>query len=232
MDQSVNNPILIFSHNYLVSNWEEIVKEQLLLSFKSELYKESTKIFYCVYSPDENSFNKFKEIVDYFDFLKKVEIIRHYENKFENLTIQFLHNTVKQYDNAYVLYYHTKGTHSATLTPEKEKNITSWRKLMEYFTIENWKDCVLNLAHSDTVGALYWINEAHEKWKYFYSGNFWWSKSSYLSSLPEIDVDGDRKEAEMWIGYNFHRWINLYPSPTVDANHYEIYFDPKEYRKF
>jgi hypothetical protein len=226
-------PILLFSHNYLVGSWESIIKEQLSLLMFSGLYKESTKIYYCAYSYDEDTFIKFTNLIKNFDCLDKVSIVRHKDNKFEHLTIQYLHNTVKQFDEeVYVLYFHSKGTHRDVANPEYFKNNTSWRKILEYFNIEEWETCVKNLSHSDTVGALYWINEAHEKWKYFYSGNFWWSKSSYLSLLPEIDVNGDRMEAEMWIGYRPHSWVNLYHTPSPTADHYNTYFDPKEYRKF
>ena len=55
----MSNPILIFSHNYLVGEWETIVTEQLQLLLDTKLYQASTKIHYCVFAY-ENKFGKTK----------------------------------------------------------------------------------------------------------------------------------------------------------------------------
>jgi hypothetical protein len=245
----MNKPILIFCHNYLVNDWDVIVKEQLLLLLETKLYQHSTEIHYCVFAHEDYSYRAFVNIVTQNDPLNKIKIIRHKENKYEHLTIQYLHKNINRYEDAYVLYYHTKGSTSinnfmketyndipsnqleSTLKKLTSENITSWRKLLEYFTIEKWEECINNLSHSDIVGALYWINEKALKHKYFFSGNFWWSKSLYLKTLSEIDINGDRIESEMWVGSKPHKWINLYKSPTSNANHYCVYFNPQNYRK-
>ena len=110
----MSNPILIFSHNYLVGEWETIVTEQLQLLLDTKLYQASTKIHYCVFAYENNAYKKFVNLVIQHDPLNKIQIIRHEENKFEFLTLKLLQDTIKQYkEEAYVLYYHTKGLTSA-----------------------------------------------------------------------------------------------------------------------
>ena len=52
-----------------------------------------------------------------------------------------------------------------------------------------------------------------------------------VKTLPEININGNRIESEMWVCSKPHKWVNLYESPTTNANHYCVYFDPQNYRK-
>ena len=83
----MSNPILIFSHNYLVGEWETIVTEQLQLLLDTKLYQASTKIHYCVFAYENNAYKKFVNLVIQHDPLNKIQIIRHEENKFEFLAL-------------------------------------------------------------------------------------------------------------------------------------------------
>jgi len=220
----MNNPILIFSHNYLVGDWETIVTEQLQLLLDTKLYQASTKIHYCVFAYENNAYRKFVNLVVQHDPLNKIQIIKHEENKFEFLTLKLLQDTIKQCDKeTYVLYYHTKGLTSV----QKYENVISWRKCLEYFNIEKWTNLTKALNTFDTAGALY-IDSGWPA-NNFYAGNFWWSKTSYLKNLPDIDVNCEaRIEAELWIGKNQHHWVNFYPINR--ENVYLNEYNPKEYR--
>lgn len=232
----MNNNIFIFSHNYLVGDWETIVNEQLKLLLDTKLYGSATKIYYCVFAYENNAYRKFINLVIQHDPLNKIEIIKHEENKFELLTLKFLQDKLKECEQeTFILYFHTKGltsiqNHKDLMTPDSIllKNTTSWRKCLEYFNIECWKNCVDLLPIYDTVGALY-VNNGGPVYNNFYSGNFWWSKSSYLKKLPYFDVNGDRMQAELWIGKTVHYWFNFYSNKSTDV--YLDYHDPKEYRK-
>jgi len=237
----MSSPILIFSHNYLVSNWETIVIEQLQLLLDTKLYQESTKIYYCVFAYEDNAYRKFVNLVIQHDPLNKIQIIQHKENKYEFLTLKLLQDTIKQCNKeVYVLYYHTKGLTSVQNHYREidinqlisasvlEKNAYNWRKCLEYFNIEKWRKCTQELNKFDIAGALYVSNG----WPFnnFYSGNFWWSKSSYLKKLPDININEPaRIEAELWIGKTFHHWCNFYDNKG--GNVYLDKYDPKEYRE-
>lgn len=239
----MNNPILIFSHNYLVRDWETIVTEQLQLLLDTKLYQASTKIHYCVFAYENNAYRKFVNLVVQHDPLNKIQIIKHEENKFEFLTLKLLQDTIKQCDKeTYVLYYHTKGLTSVQNCYNKHegcfdktipsstlhKNAVNWRKCLEYFNIEKWTKCTEALNTFDTAGALY-IDSSGWPFNKYYSGNFWWSKTSYLKNLPDIDVDCEaRIEAELWIGKNTHHWVNFHFNKG--GNVYLDEYNPKEYR--
>lgn len=232
----MNNDIYIFSHNYLVGDWETIVKDQLGLLLTSKLYGNSTKIYYCVFCYEENAYKKFLNLVVQHDPLNKIEIIRHEENKFELSTLKLLQKKANEcQEEAFFLYFHTKGlttvkNHRYLGLPDSDllKNAISWRKCLEYFNIEKWKTCVEVLPDYDVVGAMYVCNGG-PIYNNFYSGNFWWSKTSYLNKLPIIDVDSERIEAEIWIGKSPHSWFNFYSATAGNA--YLHYYDPQEYKK-
>jgi hypothetical protein len=64
---------------------------------------------------------------------------------------------------------------------------------MEYFLIDNWKDCVKKLDEYDTVG----VNNVNNWWW----GNFWWSNSKHINNnIPfEQYFGGSRWQCESWL---------------------------------
>jgi hypothetical protein len=90
-------------------------------------------------------------------------------------------------------YIHTKGASNCRpdVPADIQKNIRCWRDVMCHFTIGDYKECqhLLDLGY-DTVGPLF-------KFDRHYAGNFWWSKSSYLKTLPY--PEGNRMQAEGWV---------------------------------
>jgi hypothetical protein len=97
------------------------------------------------------------------------------------------------YDDAWkedknILYFHTKGTTSFFnhLNPpniRRHKEYYYWRKFMNWGVLERWKDCIAALETHDTAGCNYY-NEPLPH----YSGNFWWTKSSHIRSLPDPHI--------------------------------------------
>jgi hypothetical protein len=78
--------------------------------------------------------------------------------------------------DAYVFYAHTKGvSHGPTSQYSKH-----WRRLLTHYTFTRYRECVGALADHDCAGVN-WV-ENH------YSGNFWWTKSSYVRTLRRIDA--------------------------------------------
>ena len=89
--------------------------------------------------------------------------------------------------------------------------------MMQYFLIEKNDDCIKNLTKYDILGNnlvnLYCyekdnisINKLHTL---HYSGNFWWSKKTYIDKLPYLMNDftnksiNTRYRAENWICSNY-----------------------------
>ena len=229
-------PILIFAHNYIDHNWHEIVEEQLSKLVRSGLYDNATEIYYGAYANDNFQLYKFINVVKFWDLKNKIRIVIHPFNDGEKQTLILLQETVKNYPDANVLYYHTKGitsiqTHEQHLGNLDYKNIESWRHVMEYFNIEQWEDSIANLRSNeiiDTAGCLY-VNESGNPYQFFYAGNFWWAKSSYIHKLPDMKERDNRMGCELWIGAAEHDWINFYSGEGGVI--YHEYFDPKNYRK-
>lgn len=227
--------ILVFAHNYIGNNWFEIVNEQLNKLINSGLYYQADKIYYGAYSSNKTQLFRFIELVKTKDVRKKIKIVIHPHNDGEKQTLILLQEVVKNYEDAYVLYYHTKGVTTLQQHTDKPnldyKNTESWRHVMEYFNIEQWKRCISEfLKHSfvDTVGCLYIGDDGFPN-KYFYAGNFWWSTSKHINRLPDMKLRDNRMGCELWIGSEPHNWLNLYPAHGGEI--YYEYYDPKEYRE-
>jgi len=137
----------------------------------------------------------------------KAERLRNDADKFEFPTMQVMHAHAKANPGEAVLYFHTKGVTHMDCPP-----IQDWRRYMAYFNIELWQEPIARLEMADTAGVdfvvfhidttrctsnsiTYYGRDLH------YSGNFWWAKTDYLNTLPELDdVNKGRHECEMWIG--------------------------------
>jgi len=234
--------IIIFSHNYLYNNWKTVIEEQLQKLLMSDLYLYSTEINYCVYSEEDATYSEFLEIIKNYDSLNKINIIRHSVNEHEVETIYYLQQRVNSLEEDYnVLYYHTKGVTSELNHSDQDVNmdcVTSWRHLLEYFNIERWSYSIDRLEYHDISGVLY-IGDSGQYYQNYYSGNFWWARSSYIKTLPNIkevyakqlieNSDLGRMMCEKWIGMSPHNWFSFYSQDIV--NIYTTFFEEKLYKK-
>lgn len=223
--------IIIFHHSYLVNNWLEIITEQLDLLKKSNLYENAEQIHFCCFSEIKENIIQFIKIIQEFDSDKKSTIIIQPYNDNEKLTLTYMQTICKSLSNEKVLYFHTKGVTSYLRYGEfGNKNIKSWRNIMEYYLIENWIKCYKLLSDHDVVGAFYgnWHQLTGQIINY-YSGNFWWSTVSHINKTPNM------RERDNWLGCESlitsipHIWYNFKVAPP-NSSMYEIYFDPNEYR--
>jgi hypothetical protein len=126
---------------------------------------------------------------------------------FEVYTINLLYEDAQKEDFNF-LYLHTKGVTRDPL----HKSVYDWVNYLCYFNIYKFKKCVDFLKEYDTVGANL-INEPVTH----YSGNFWWSKSSYIRKLEKC-VYYCFNSPEFWITEkkigNYHSLWN------ANINHY------------
>jgi hypothetical protein len=230
-------PIHIFIHICCIGdNWKDIFIEQIELIKKTGLYNITTKIHLGILGNINNIndkiFNDIKFDIEYID--KKIII---YEINTINSIKNFCENNKE--DEIYILYIHTKGVRKAG----NEEVIKSWRNMMQYFLIEKYIDCIKNLHIYDTLGCNI-VNEhcvknddssINKNHNYHYSGNFWWSKKTYINKLCYLPVDltinsiNTRYKAENWIlsnipdanvGILFQDDTNTHPYHRYIFNYY------------
>jgi hypothetical protein len=137
----MNNNYNIFYHVYLFLNWFPIVEEQLNLLKKSGLLDKSKLNIGIVYpSYEQKDIKKINTLLSNYHN-HEIMFIKSTESTAEADTIK----KIKEFadlcnTNEKILYIHTKGV-SQQLT-QNEVPCSNWRRMMEYFLIENWTKCV------------------------------------------------------------------------------------------
>jgi hypothetical protein len=230
-------PIHIFIHICCIGdNWKDIFNEQIELIKKSGLYNITIKIHLGILG----NINNIKDEI-FYDEKFEIEYIDKKINIYEINTINSIKNFCEnnREDEIYILYIHTKGVRKAG----NEEVIKSWRNMMQYFLIEKYIECIKNLHKYDTLGCNI-VNEhcvnndyssINKNHNYHYSGNFWWSKKTYINKLCYLPVDltknsiNTRYKAENWIlsnipdanvGILFQDDTNTHPYHRYIFNYY------------
>lgn len=241
----------IYYHIYLpedTGSWYYLFLDQILTIMNSGLYDEIEKMYVvCIGSREQ--IEMFHGICGTF---KKVEILDNYlkEDSEEDLSLQRTSRvdyqksdildevqTLKRLEehahreDAYFLYLHSKAITSPWRMRQEKIyqpfiNTYLWRKFLEWGCVEHWKLCTDNLETHDCAGVNF------NSWPApHYSGNFWWSKSSYIRKLPPITnddwwnnmrattplntFDSHRNKPEFWINYGFDdNFYNILTSPA------------------
>jgi len=117
--------------------------------------------------------------------------------------------------------------------------------MLEYFVIDNWKDCVEYLNTYDCVGAemnfvgpTLWSNGGITKNDPipFFAGNFWWANSFYINTIRDRYIMSDcRLEKERWIGDGVNgcspKNMSKHMFGSFLDNPYEHYFKEDDYIK-
>ena len=218
--------IYLFSHNYLINDWKEILENQLNLLISSKLYDEMTNMYLLAFG--DNQWNELIKLIRIYDTDNKIITLNIDENFYEYPTLQKLYKFIKKLnENSYIFYFHLKGVWSSIDINKNKEAIKSWRKCLEYFNIEKWKDCINKLDEGyEVVGTLYNYNEKEP----LFSGNFWWSTSDYIKKLkyPEYDSTkdpwfGKPEDDGGWCRVECEKWINTIP------NNFYNFFTPKDY---
>jgi hypothetical protein len=148
----------------------------------------------------------------------KVKILYHSTNlqQYERPTLKELYQ--HSLDNNFLaLYIHSKGVkwNGGNIY------VNDWVNYLTYFNITKHKDCLIHLENNNVVG----VNLQHNPCTHF-SGNFWWSKSSFIKMLnPEIN--SSYCAPEFWITQNKHGiYYSLFNSPV---DHYKDRYTPEKY---
>jgi len=221
--------IEIFSHLVDIGCGKDITKEQTELLENTGLLDAADAVnLFTHYDADNYIWLedrwKDKQNVNFFHYDRK------YQPWYEATSVHFLqeycHNTN---DEFYVCFMTHKG---ASHGPGGHQN---WRKYMQYWNIEKWKECVEKLDEGyDTCGAAYLNNPPYP----FYAGNFFWAKASYLRKCKRLKTPEEnnfkpqfegqphhRFDLECWHGSGNPKWYDMHPG---EDNRW--YLPPENYR--
>ena len=206
LDDKSNNINLIVYHVFCTGDYLEVVNKQINRLKESGLYDWCDKLEVTCINLEDN----FTEIEKIFSGLDKLSFNKYTENSYEYEGI----NKVWEYSQTHtgkVLYFHSKGVSNQYKNKEsqeksewKAKGVHLWKEMMEYYLIDNYQDCLIQLDTHDQCGVT-----LNNNWWW---GNFWWSNLSWVkpNSKPS---KGDRWYFEAWLnhgrnphGYEFYHF--------------------------
>ncbi len=222
--------MIIVYHGFLYGNYKQVLTDQFNDLILSGLYEEADKVYIGLV----DTVNGAEWVRDFWKGKTKVEIIVYKENNELADTMRWVRDYSKANPEDYVLFFHSKGVSHYDLPTE------DWRKYMEYFTVERWRDCVDKLNEGyDACGVLWNTDTVYGKYPHF-SGAFWWATCKYINSLDHSYLDMDWKYGrEMWIGTNkeakifeFHNSrMNDIEKFNAGKSHYSVRYDRSNYVK-
>jgi hypothetical protein len=128
----------------------------------------------------------------------KVQLIAKEKSGNEGVTTRSLKKFCDEEENeSLIMYIHNKGiSHNEDSPPD------DWAIMMEYFVIEKWENSILLLEDKYTCGCELWSHTDRincNDFIFHYSGNFWWSRSSYIKLLQHPNFSNRYTESEDWI---------------------------------
>lgn len=143
---------------------------------------------------------------------------------YERLTLHRLYER-SLLEDFHVLYIHTKGvTH-----PSTDIRVYVWRNKMLFFMMQYIPLILHQLDHqnADVVGIDYISGRL---WPAHYSGNFWWTTSSHLRTLP-VPIGGAYLDPEMWICRNRRgKYMQIYHTPGFTTAGYYMSVTERNHR--
>jgi hypothetical protein len=228
--------IKVFYHVIDLPKWETITQEQLTKLKTSGLMSVADVYVNLHYRPV--SFVHLKEYwrdEPNLHFLDSPDSPAEMEHSTAVLMQQMALNSGEDF---YALYMHQKGiTYIGT---EKELPTRDWRWLMDYWTIERYRDCVQKLSEGyDTTGCNYNPDFTPGAAPHF-GGNQHWVTSDFLKRITVLQLPSQvqykrqvphlhhyRCDIENWYGANQARAYGFYHS---HVNHYHDLFPPELYR--
>lgn len=215
----------IFYHIFLLGNWRSIVEDQLNTIFGSGLMSHSKLKIGIVHNTETvaDVENIEKLLTNYNNY--EIMFIKHTSSCSECDTLNELQNfSLQNIENVKILYIHSKGV--TQYLSEREKHVWNWRKMMEYFLIEKWEDCVEKLNSGfDCCGINYQLHNANIKGIItqikIFNGNFFWVNSEYVKKLDNTIIWEHKYASENWILSSEHNSYSPYDVPPS----FDLYYN-------
>lgn len=116
-------------------------------------------------------------------------------------TVNLLRQWLPDHPDWAVLYFHSKG-----VTHPGDATYHAWRKCMDRCVLTEWRRCVHDLQHFESVGPHWLTPEQHPGMVKtpFWGGMFFWATARFLLTLPSIPQAPQCREdwflSEGWIG--------------------------------
>jgi hypothetical protein len=208
-----------FIHIGVMNGWKEILEDEMAAIHNSGLFKETKAIFVGISGKKVSV-----------PFGTQLAVHNPKIEDGENETIKFLHAKSKELEDAKFWYIHTKGARWKMRSKEAI-NSKSWRKYMQFFIIDHWRDCVKTLEEYDACGVE-WSKSRYGP--YIFSGNFWWATSNYLRKIDKPLVDytpygNNRFKAEFFISLANPKVKTFHIINSYNGNLYGKFIKPSEY---
>ena len=226
IDASKATKIYGFYHILCFNDWKRIVYEQVTDLQKTGLYDILNKIYVCVIISNDVDIQYLTDVLP-----EKFEIVIQSKNPkdYEYPILRYLYE--KSHNEDFLcFYFHTKGVSFSENMKKKKKGSESWRLLMEYFIFEKYNVAINALQNGYTC---YGTLPVKSNGYIYFRGNFWWTTSKYVTTLPEPSPDNtlidhieigvnDRIYAEFWIGHSSECHPYMTYSSTIDTYHNPI----------
>lgn len=181
----------VYYHVAQLGNWTGIAKEQLDHVISSGLADQAAVHVRLV--GDAGPLPEVEHPAIHFEHRGALELIRS-----EFPTLELLHDDCVAHPDRFVLYIHSKGTRgkweggfidAKTLYRRQ----ASWRRVMMYFMVGYWQQCVQHLNdsegyHTCGINLFPFPYNATFEWPAVrhYSGNFWWARCDFIAGLPAL----------------------------------------------
>ena len=215
---------LIFWHICGINNWKEVTTEQKNTILNSGILNVVDKVNITYLGKDSNDINWLLECNPKF----KLDRYDSYLGHWESLCLKSLYEqAINSNSNINFLFIHAKG-----VSKPNNLYVQEWRRTMEYHLITKYSNCLNLLKQYDAVGCFF-RNEPKldggkkfkictEKHKSNFSGNFWWTTSNHIKTLPNINII-EVKPPKYRGRYLLERWV-LYKYPQMKIA--EVYRHP------
>ena len=173
-------------HICAINNWKEIAKGLFDQIRSSGLYEKIDELRYGLLGDHECLKDEILQDPKFHNVLWSSQL-----DLYETCTINKIWYASREEDDFIVLYLHTKGVGYNGY----DLRITNWTNFMAYFNIERHSDCLEQLENGADVVGVHISNSL----MIHYSGNFWWSKSSYIRRSTQFCTQYTYCAPEYWI---------------------------------
>lgn len=198
-DSSTNPPVVLWYHVATMGDYRRVVAEQGDLLDRSGLLAAASRLVVRV-SGD----GPLPELPGPAEVIRNPGPI----GRGECPTLEALRSFARGHPRGRVLYFHAKGVSWSDGPEPQRTNVGHWRRYLEYWCVERWRDCLAALDDHDAAGAE-WLAPEDAGWfpsawggpwpwpgsRGLFAGNFWWARLDYLARLPDRPL-GARHDAE------------------------------------